>query len=428
MSGIGELAYMLLLGWMRALVDWFWLMVSGGSSGGWQWFLSNWKIWLVILLGGGLVIDWLMWMVRWRPYRVLLSRFSHAPKDVAPTYEESWDDGVGYYAPETMLDQEPSDWSTLSTLSEIDPDWAGDVVIDVDTPPTGGVLAKTYFYNEDYEEPAEAYVNAENASGYWEEEEEQGQENDPPTVQWQAIPYADDDADQPVQTRYMPLDNQAAQYEEADYFDDDDPNAQAGTWVNISSADDEEPEQGTEAPGHYGRPTLWPGSFPYAEQMEAEDRPHGQVEPSPINYYADEAFEDNIQDDPLFATDYKVRERPDRQSRQLRKLRKSDHDASRRRRSNPMPEENDDDFTALDENRPGRLVRPVSVVPENESKTVAEFRTVTGKPVKRQGIIRLAATDDEPIPGLPPLQLENPFLPKAMPKNPDFSDDDGNWR
>lgn len=440
MTGIGELAYMVLLGWMRALVDWFWVMVSGGSSSGWQWFLSNWKIWLVILLGGGLVVDWLMWVIRWRPYRLLFSRFSHTKKDNTHAYEESWDTGVGFYAPETMLDQEPSEWSdlTLSTLSEVDPDWANNMMLDTDGTPLAATQAKTYFYNQDYEEPAEAYIATENAAGYFEDE----QENESPIAQWQAMPYADgetsyDDQATPYDDDEAPYDatssiahaQQHATYDQnVDYYEDDDIAPVQDDWVDLPTPDNDKIAPASVVPSQYGRPSRWPGMFPHVENMQAPVIPIQENEPQPSNYYADEVFQDDLQNDPLFSNDYQAYQRPERQGRQLRKLRKSDQEASRRRRKSPIAEEIENDVPMLSQDRPGRLVKPVSAVPnDSKQKAATDLRTVTGKPVKRQGIIRFAATDDEPIPGLPPLPLDDPFLPKAMPHNPDFSDDDDSW-
>lgn len=376
----------------------------------------------MVLLGGGLLIDWIMWIIRWRPYRLLLSRFSHAKKDNMPDYKEAWDTGVGFYAPETMLDQEPSDWSdlTLSTLSEIDPDWADNMNLAMDEVPVATSQAKTYFYNQDYEEPAEAYAQAENASGYYEDE----QDNDSSTAQWQTLPYDDDETPmdtEPEEADVWPRDTQA---KEAIYYEDDDDTPAKNDWIHLPMPDDNVNEHTSATSNQYGRPSQWPGMFPYVENMEEAATPVEENEPTSTNFYADDAF----QDDPLFSDNYQAYQRPSRQGRQLRKLRKSDQDASRRRRSNPVAEENEDEVPMLSQDRPGRLVQPISAVPDDATrKDAAQLRTVTGKPVKRQGIMRIAATDDEPIPGLPPLPLENPFLPKAMPHNPDFSDDDGTF-
>ena len=60
-----------LLGWLKWLTDIVWSLVQGGGETGvslFRWFSNNWIALLIILLLAGLVIDWLIWMIRWRPY------------------------------------------------------------------------------------------------------------------------------------------------------------------------------------------------------------------------------------------------------------------------------------------------------------------------------------------------------------------------
>jgi hypothetical protein len=224
------MAYTVLLGWMRAVVDWVWAMVSGtGASGLWQWFLSQWRIWLVILIVGGLVMDWLMWVVRWRPYRLLLGHGRHPAK--AGHAAESWDSGMGYYAPETAVDGDnpPAQWTdmTLRTLSEIDPDWAGDVVIDEEAP-----------------------LLYEDTGPYF------------PDLQEEIIAETDKNA--------------AAPYEIGLYEDED----IAPEPEILAEPEPEMPAEDAEEPPMYGRPGYWPGQMPYiapASTPEPEpERTHRQ--------------------------------------------------------------------------------------------------------------------------------------------------------
>lgn len=58
-----------MLSWMRLVVDWFWSVFrTGAPSGLSKWFASSWKGIVVVLIVAGMVIDWLVWMIRWRPY------------------------------------------------------------------------------------------------------------------------------------------------------------------------------------------------------------------------------------------------------------------------------------------------------------------------------------------------------------------------
>lgn len=58
-----------MLSWVRLFVNWFWaLFRSGAPSGLSKWFAGSWKGIVVLLIVAGVVVDWLVWMIRWRPY------------------------------------------------------------------------------------------------------------------------------------------------------------------------------------------------------------------------------------------------------------------------------------------------------------------------------------------------------------------------
>ena len=59
-----------MLSWMRWVTGWFWgILNSGGMSGGFlNWFADNWLRIAILLIIAGVVVDWLVWMIRWRPH------------------------------------------------------------------------------------------------------------------------------------------------------------------------------------------------------------------------------------------------------------------------------------------------------------------------------------------------------------------------
>lgn len=61
-----------IMGGFRWFSDWVSsLFTSGGTAyigGLFGWFAQNWLKLLVVLIVTGVVIDWIVWMVRWRPY------------------------------------------------------------------------------------------------------------------------------------------------------------------------------------------------------------------------------------------------------------------------------------------------------------------------------------------------------------------------
>ncbi|MDO4739968.1 MAG: hypothetical protein Q4A66_04805 [Eubacteriales bacterium] len=62
----------LMLGWIRGLTDWIWRLISlGDGSAGRSflgWFSANWFRLVLVLVIVGVVVDWLVWLIRWRPY------------------------------------------------------------------------------------------------------------------------------------------------------------------------------------------------------------------------------------------------------------------------------------------------------------------------------------------------------------------------
>jgi len=66
----------IMLSWMRWLTSWFWNIINSGSTGGgfWAWFADSWKSLAVFLIIIGFIVDWLVWMIRWRPYWLWLRK------------------------------------------------------------------------------------------------------------------------------------------------------------------------------------------------------------------------------------------------------------------------------------------------------------------------------------------------------------------
>jgi len=62
----------MMLGWLKGLASWVLKLFNLAGSGGnpLLWLSENWLKLLIVLLVAGIVIDWLVWMIRWRPYWV----------------------------------------------------------------------------------------------------------------------------------------------------------------------------------------------------------------------------------------------------------------------------------------------------------------------------------------------------------------------
>jgi len=65
----------MLLGWMRALTDAIWRLVeSPGPNSIFSGFGTGWLLIALVLIAAGIVIDWIVWMIRWQPYHVWATR------------------------------------------------------------------------------------------------------------------------------------------------------------------------------------------------------------------------------------------------------------------------------------------------------------------------------------------------------------------
>ena len=65
-----------MLSWMRWMTSWFWNIVNSGETGGGflRWFSDHWIGLAVFLIIVGVVVDWIIWMIRWRPYWLWLRK------------------------------------------------------------------------------------------------------------------------------------------------------------------------------------------------------------------------------------------------------------------------------------------------------------------------------------------------------------------
>ncbi|MBR3504043.1 MAG: hypothetical protein IKO07_07340 [Clostridia bacterium] len=65
----------ILLSWMRLVTGWVWNFFQADMGGGFlNWFADNWVNIALTLIILGLVVDWLIWMIRWRPYWLWLRK------------------------------------------------------------------------------------------------------------------------------------------------------------------------------------------------------------------------------------------------------------------------------------------------------------------------------------------------------------------
>ena len=74
MGGIADSLFTLLMGWVRALVSGIWALFSADHTTILEFLGKHWLSIAGVLIAAGLVIDWLVWLVRWQPYHLWARR------------------------------------------------------------------------------------------------------------------------------------------------------------------------------------------------------------------------------------------------------------------------------------------------------------------------------------------------------------------
>ena len=99
MGNFANTLFSVLLGWVQRAVAWLWQLIGAdGADGLMGWVLDNWLALAVGLCLIGLVIDMVVYLIRWQPYRVWRSFFGRR------------DDGEAAEAPPEAEEPEAMQW------------------------------------------------------------------------------------------------------------------------------------------------------------------------------------------------------------------------------------------------------------------------------------------------------------------------------
>lgn len=62
--------FSVMMSWVRALVSALWALFSGDRTTALAFLSKNWMVIAAVIILCGLVIDWLIWLIRWQPYHL----------------------------------------------------------------------------------------------------------------------------------------------------------------------------------------------------------------------------------------------------------------------------------------------------------------------------------------------------------------------
>ena len=74
MGTFADSLFNVLMSWVRALVSAFWALFSSENTTALEFLGKNWLMIALVIVAAGLVIDWLVWLIRWQPYHLWARR------------------------------------------------------------------------------------------------------------------------------------------------------------------------------------------------------------------------------------------------------------------------------------------------------------------------------------------------------------------
>ena len=97
MGQFANMLFQLMLGWVQTAASWLWALVTSNDASLWlRWLTEHWLPLLVGLCIAGVVIDFVVYLFRWQPYRVWrsflhrLSRRRPGDDDMPPAQQRTW--------------------------------------------------------------------------------------------------------------------------------------------------------------------------------------------------------------------------------------------------------------------------------------------------------------------------------------------------
>ena len=88
MGTIADSLFNVLMSWVRARVNSLWALFSAEGTTALEFLSKNWLMIAVVMIAAGLVIDWIIWLLRWQPYHLWAQRVRRLLRMEEPEEEE----------------------------------------------------------------------------------------------------------------------------------------------------------------------------------------------------------------------------------------------------------------------------------------------------------------------------------------------------
>ena len=88
MGTLADSLFAVLMSWVRSLVNAIWALFTSDHTTMLEFFGKNWMVIALVIIAGGLVIDWIIWLLRWQPYHLWAQRVRRLLRMEEPEQEE----------------------------------------------------------------------------------------------------------------------------------------------------------------------------------------------------------------------------------------------------------------------------------------------------------------------------------------------------
>ena len=88
MGTLADSLFTVLMSWVRGLVNGLWALFTSDHTTMLEFFGKNWLVIALVIVAGGLVIDWIIWLLRWQPYHLWAQRARRLLRMEDPEPEE----------------------------------------------------------------------------------------------------------------------------------------------------------------------------------------------------------------------------------------------------------------------------------------------------------------------------------------------------
>ncbi|MBR5559988.1 MAG: hypothetical protein IKU73_01080, partial [Clostridia bacterium] len=98
MGTLADSLFTVLMSWVRALVNGLWALFSAERTTTLEFLGKHWLLIAVVLIAAGLVIDWMIWLIRWQPYHLWAQRARRLLRMEEPEDEEEEEEELRAHA------------------------------------------------------------------------------------------------------------------------------------------------------------------------------------------------------------------------------------------------------------------------------------------------------------------------------------------